>query len=94
MLDAVHEVQNRYDMRVVELGLDHGLALEALHDPFILAELLMQDLDRHVTAKAGIVTAVHGRHATLAKKATDLVVADAGGERQAWLLVGGRRASL
>ena len=47
---------------MLELAADLRLLHEALHDLRILAQVLVQDLDRHVSSEVGVLGLQHDPH--------------------------------
>ena len=59
----VSDVIDRNDIVMAELGDSTGLDGKALADVGVLGELLLEDLDRHISSEYGIARAVNYRHA-------------------------------
>src|SRR5882724_9319224 len=66
------------DVRVFDLGHRARLAHEARCDLFVLAQMMMDDLDRHLTTEPPIASAVHGGHSAMANLFDELVLFELG----------------
>src|SRR4029079_7178406 len=70
------EAENRGDIRVMELGEELGLALEARQALGVAEEGLGEQLDRHLAPQARVRGAIDPAHPALAELASDLVGAE------------------